>query len=561
MNSLEEKLRQQVKNVIRTLDENRYFVHDADLKIEKAKRERILPKVTTLTIINALIARGSLLLYGGYGGGKTQLVKILGRLLTGSSLEKIEEGMLRAHPQLTEEKMVARLDTGKLLEKGEEKVIWKQFIGSFWKVIDEVNRLSPHLQDILFSMLGEGRVKYFGKTTMAKEFVLYGTINPRDVGAFRMSRPFLDRFGLAVPVTMPGFTESARIVELDERLHEFTDESVPTFLSPKELKAIWELSSRIPLKEEAQFFISSLLKDFSLCTRVDKETGVFLERGEEICKGCHFSTKSAICNKIFTPLSVRAAKDLSRYSKALSWLLGIDAVPARIVATIAPYIIWHRITYSNRAVEEYIDQFKLTNELVDRALKNFSKRFNLFAEIKKLKRGQGDLKSIGLLREQSSGDLVINEDLYPSAKKYSNDTYRNLLKEYQKALKSENKDPKTVIREAREELSLQLLSKFNEAVREISEEQTKKTFKVRYSHWDGIAKQLKQEFPEFSKKISHLTNETLVERSRDGLHLKIHLCGRLERSPVFIEVYGYSKHLKKTQKKIANIIKSFPSED
>lgn len=552
---IEEKLREKVKNVILTLDEKHYFVHDAELVIESPKKQITLPKVTTLAVINALLARGSMLLYGGYGGGKTQLVKILGRILTGYPLKKIEGGMIRAHPQLTEEKMVARLDTGELLEKGEEKVIWKHFIESFWKVIDEVNRLSPHLQDILFSLLGEGRVHYFGETVASQDFVLYGTINPRDVGAFQMSKPFLDRFGMAVPVTMPGFNENLRILELDERLHEFTDSSIPTTLTPKELKTIWELSSRIDLKKGARFFISSLLKDFSLCIRVDKETGEFLERGGDICTGCHFSTKSSICNKVFTPLSVRAAKDLSRYSKALSWLLGINPVPTRIVATLAPFVIWHRSTFSERAIEEFGNKFKLVKELVDRSLKNFSKRFNLFEEVSKLKRGEGDLKSIGLMREQSSGDLVVREDLYPTAKKLASEKYRSLMKEFREQLNSEKSEVKHVLNKAKEELSIQLFSNFQEIAEELTREKTEKIFKLKFAQWPTAFRELQQAFPRLKDDLLRLKDENFVKISKDGLTLIIHINGRLEDSPVILKISGWNTSLLNTTKeKISTII-------
>ena len=61
-----------------------------------------------------------MLLVGGHGGGKTTLVKLLGRMMTGRSLEEIEDGILRGHPQLTEEKMVATLKPGPLMKEGVE---------------------------------------------------------------------------------------------------------------------------------------------------------------------------------------------------------------------------------------------------------------------------------------------------------------------------------------------------------------------------------------------------------------------------------------------------------
>ena len=45
-----------------------------------------------------------MMLYGGHGGGKTTLSKYLGQLFCHLTKEKIEDCILRGHPQLTEEK-------------------------------------------------------------------------------------------------------------------------------------------------------------------------------------------------------------------------------------------------------------------------------------------------------------------------------------------------------------------------------------------------------------------------------------------------------------------------
>ena len=67
-----------------------------------------------------------------------------------------------------------------------EEVIWRNFITNFWKIIDEVNRLTPYVQDILLSLLAEGSVKYYDSVINISKFSLYGTINPQDVGTFEL---------------------------------------------------------------------------------------------------------------------------------------------------------------------------------------------------------------------------------------------------------------------------------------------------------------------------------------------------------------------------------------
>nr|HDO80508.1 MoxR family ATPase [Candidatus Bathyarchaeota archaeon] len=200
-----EVLRRKVLDVINTVESHGLFVHDSRLTVRCRVDGRVetweMPLVVTLAVLNALVPRGAMLLYGGHGGGKTTLAKVLGRMMTGAYLSEVEEAIVRGHPQLTEEKMIATLKPGRLLRDGVEEVVWRRFVTSFWKIVDEVNRLTPYTQNILLSLLAEGRVKFYDAVYECDYFVLYATLNPQDPGTFEIGLPFLDRFGLAAPIT------------------------------------------------------------------------------------------------------------------------------------------------------------------------------------------------------------------------------------------------------------------------------------------------------------------------------------------------------------------------
>ncbi|TFF83753.1 MAG: hypothetical protein EU552_02745 [Promethearchaeota archaeon] len=186
----EESLRKKVWNTINLIQANQLFVHSKNLRVKyyvKDKKKtsvKILPEILSLCVLNALVPNSAMLLVGGHGGGKTTLVKLLGRMFTGMRLDEIESSIVRGHPQLTEEKLTGTLKLGKLMKDGVEEVVWRQFITSFWKIIDEVNRLTPYSQDILLSLLAEGKVKYYDAITTIEKYTLYATINPQDVGTF-----------------------------------------------------------------------------------------------------------------------------------------------------------------------------------------------------------------------------------------------------------------------------------------------------------------------------------------------------------------------------------------
>ena len=172
----EETLRKKVWKIINLIQANQLFVHYKDLSIkylgEKSKKisTKKLPEILSLCVLNAIVPNSAMLLIGGHGGGKTSLVNLIGRMFTANALNNIENSIIRGHPQLTEEKLIGTLKLGKLMKEGEEEVVWRQFVTNFWKIIDEVNRLTPYAQDILLSLLAEGTVKYYDSITNINKF-------------------------------------------------------------------------------------------------------------------------------------------------------------------------------------------------------------------------------------------------------------------------------------------------------------------------------------------------------------------------------------------------------
>jgi len=186
----EELLRKKVWKIINLTQANQLFVHSKNLEIKYFDEDtqkvntKSLPEILSICVLNALVPNSAMILVGGHGGGKTSLTKLLGRMFTGNSLNEIENSIIRGHPQLTEEKLVGTLKLGKLMHDGEEEVVWRQFVLNFWKIIDEVNRLTPYAQDILLSLLAEGTIKYYDEIKSIDKFCLFATINPQDVGTF-----------------------------------------------------------------------------------------------------------------------------------------------------------------------------------------------------------------------------------------------------------------------------------------------------------------------------------------------------------------------------------------
>lgn len=343
--------------LVKALDKIRLgnlYVHNDELpEIEfssESLKTRKVYLVETLAVINALVNRGTMLLYGGHGGGKTTLAKYLGQIFHKLSKDTVEDCILRGHPQLTEEKILGSLDIAQLTgakELNADKkvdVVWNDFVDSPWKIIDELNRLSPYAQNILLSLLAESSVKYHNESKRLPNFSLYATMNPKDEGNFDMSLPFLDRFALALPITMPDYESLSTIGREKDKSSKL--DNLASYLNDFDLKKAQEEVKELKYTEDAELFINVIISSYRICDRISKESNDTLTVEKGLCDKCRYNVKEKACNKIVHPLSVRVKEDLYRYGKALAWFLGDREVEIKHINALAPFIIWHRSSLS-----------------------------------------------------------------------------------------------------------------------------------------------------------------------------------------------------------------------
>ncbi|TFG31849.1 hypothetical protein EU528_05155 [Candidatus Thorarchaeota archaeon] len=550
------KLRELVNNVITTVESRGLFVHSTDLEIKytdnsKSVKTTRLPLIVGSCVLNALVPRSAMLLVGGHGGGKTTLAKILGRMMTGLSLEEIDDGILRGHPQLTEEKMVATLRPGPLMKEGVEVVVWRSFVTGFWKIIDEVNRLTPHSQNILLSLLAEGEVKYYDDVKRCEEFCLYATVNPADAGTFEMGPPFLDRFGMAVPITMPTVSDLELILaSRDDRLFGYDELwQVPALLTEEKLLTIWNLADKVTVSSDASEYMRSIVREFGACVRGDKSqsSGLTVETG--LCDGCHFNTAKSVCNKVIIPLSVRAAKDLNRYAKAAAWLVGAQEVSIEIVKSLAPLVFWHRTRFVRDELERspyYGDIYAFTQHLVELATARFAQRGAAIEIIEALKQGQQSKESLDQLKEMAKSDLLVRLDYTQFAKELKKSKYAKTVQDIQRGIKSKDV---AKLSELHDELlrdtdfpnRSMLLKQTTDALHKLTLTQ----FELTFEQWQDIWTTIGVSYP----KLTPTLKETLSPPKRkvlriDGLTLVIYVTGDSPESSVFLEISGGSEALK-----------------
>jgi MoxR-like ATPase len=515
-------------------------------KSSRVKKDTlILPEILTISILNALVPNSAMLLIGGHGGGKSSLVKHLGRMFTGISLLEAEDCIIRGHSQLTEEKMIATLDVAKLLKNGEEEVIWRTFTKSFWKILDEVNRLSPYAQNILLSMLAEGKVKYYDSVYLTDKYILYATLNPGGTGTFDMSPPFLDRFGISVNITMPTTHDLSIILESrDDKLMGYDElMQVPAILNKEQLLSIWYMVDKIKINKSAENFIHSIVREFTLCLRIDKGNSEYLTPENNLCEGCHFNVEKLVCNKVCSILSVRVAKDLLRYSKAMSWLLGLNEVPIYIISTIAPYVISHRAKYVEREMNKapfFGSKFKYSVYLIELAKNRFINREICYDIIDRCRDGQCKQEDLAVLQSFESSDLITKMDLIPLATALNDEQYKKMVSSIVKYNSSQNLDKLVEINE----FLMKSLSFPNrgELIRKIGEMLKTLTFWARnftFKRWDVVRHTISSLYARFSGPLEESCRKICTLQLREkNLYLEINVTGMEPSSLVQINCYG-----------------------
>lgn len=559
--------REKVWYIMNSIQANQLFVHSSNLEVKipqvkanqesKKKKSKLsqkskklitkrLPEILTICVLNALSPNSAMLLVGGHGGGKTSIVKYLGRMFTGMSLAEAEECILRGHPQLTEEKIIATLNIKKLMKDGEEEVIWRKFSSNFWKIIDEVNRCSPYTQNILLSLLAEGKIKYYDSVLNISKYCVYATLNPNDVGTFEMAAPFLDRFGISVPISMPKSQDLAIILTShDEKLGGYDELiQVPQVLSVEQLLNIWYDVGNISCSQEAQDFIHAIIREFTLCERIDKGNSDYLKPSTGLCTGCHYNIPNKIpCCNSDSILSVRVAKDLLRYSKALSWLLNQSEVSINVIIAIAPYIISHRVTYIDRLINTspyWGNKYKYTQKMLEIIQKRFIIRKKAYQIIQNLQLGTSSEEEMNTIKMMAKSDLIIIQDLLPLAQNLFTKPYQEKVQIIEKA--HQLKDI-TMISQIRRDLLKDidfpnrgaLISRLNGILREL----TLHSFNCSMELWNSIRFTIDGLLPEFSHKLRETTKQRGTYRLKnEDLELEINITGIQKNDIVNFSFFG-----------------------
>ncbi|MFX1481217.1 MAG: hypothetical protein ACFFCI_24315, partial [Promethearchaeota archaeon] len=406
-------------------------------------------------------------------------------------------------------------------------------------------------QDILLSLLAEGTVKYYDSITTINKYCLYATINPNDIGTFELSQPFLDRFGVSVPIAMPASHDLQLILAGKDEKYSGFDEliQVPKILTIDELMEIWYFVNRVSFSPEVNNYIHAIIREFTLCARIDKGNTEDLKPSTGLCSGCHFNTAQNICNKIDTILSVRVAKDLLRYSKALAWLLGISTVDVNIVSTIAPYVIAHRTVYVKRELEKspyFGNKYTFTENVMRLVQKRFKSREICYEITERFREGKSKETDLTEIKKFEKNDLIVKFDLIPFISSINNKTYTPLAQEIKNAAKKGDINKLAEIRnELLEKIDFPNRGDLIEWCNHELYKQTVTDYIIKFSYWKDVWADIASEFSDLDHPLKEAFNQRQTKQIRtEDLLLEINVTGTKEDSLVNIQISGGSEALK-----------------
>ena len=372
-----------IEQLVSSLEELRLHLGRKDLLIGGDKINSQL----YFCLANACLRSRAILLYGGMGANKTTLINLLGASFLGLELDRMEDLMVTGHPEQTEEKIVGFLDprqwTGQ--KEGPVQVLWTDWAGSRWKLINEINRFPSGKQNLFLEILQKRRISYAGQVCQPGETCYFATMNPEFSATYPLDQALLDRISACVPAYQPDFLAGLLLSEREREVRDLAG-MLPRF-TESEFSSLPQLVAGKPLSSQVELAVLCLIRDFTLCERAPSYDKTQLSGSKPslgLCPGCHYhNNPEAICWQTDEGLSDRVRQDLRIFCRAFAFLLDRQA-DLEILRAIAPYVIWHRINPMTSVLEKppYFGVGKLAyvaslvNKSIDRTM-NERREMNL----------------------------------------------------------------------------------------------------------------------------------------------------------------------------------------
>ncbi|MFX1504000.1 MAG: hypothetical protein ACFFDH_23765, partial [Promethearchaeota archaeon] len=248
-------------------------------------------------------------------------------------------------------------------------------------------------------------------------------------------------------------------------------------------------------------------------------------------------------------LSVRVAKDLLRYSKALTWLLGFNKVDIHIVNTIAPYVISHRTIYVKRELDKapyFGNKYEFSKSLLTKISKRFKSRETCYFAAERFREGNSKDTDLLELKKFEKNDLIVKYDLIPFVNSINNKQYAPIAQQIQEASKKGDINKLAEIRNSlMEEIDFPNRGDLIEWINRELFKQTVTDYVFKFSYWKELWADIAAEFSELDQPLKEAFSQRQTKQIRtEDLLIEINVTGTNDDSLVNIQVSGGSEALK-----------------
>ncbi|MFH1501371.1 MAG: AAA family ATPase [archaeon] len=390
----------------------------------------------TSSVIVSSVVPGSCVLYrGGHGGGKTTMIEEASTRLFDIPKKDIIEAMIRGNDDQNVNTLLAYYNIGKLLAKGEEEVKWRKFVTCPIKIIDEVNRFPSRALNGLFEIINKGRVEFADAIYECDRYEIFATENPKDVGTYPMSKPFLDRFGLCIPSPQLPSVEDLMALSKrrDDKIYKTDGPKNPlTMDQAKEMEGL--VADNIHISNDGLMYAMYLGQALQTCERADFSDKAHSDLSlDQRCKDCGFNTDESLCRMTEDGFSGRGFLELQRWAKGYSFFLNAfeDAenpeVQQGVIQALVPYVLYHRTTPNNALFTKapnWGQRLKYLGKLAAKASEAYATIKEPLAEIPRILRG--DLDPDRALIKDVDKDIVVQQHFFPIVMASKDKMFRKL---------------------------------------------------------------------------------------------------------------------------------------